>query len=599
MDFYGFYTGKIFDAYEYLGAHVQKGGTSFRTFAPSASRVALIGEFNGWRETPMEKVHDGNFWEARVENALPGMMYKYRIYGGDGRCIDHCDPYGYGMELRPNTASIIRSRDSFRFQDQTWMKKRSNCADRPLNIYEIHFGSFRKPSGEPDDWYTYEEMADILIPWLKKAGYNYLELMPLAEYPSDDSWGYQGTGFFAPTSRYGTADQLKAFVNACHQNGIGVILDFVPVHFAVDDYALARYDGTSLYEYPHSAVGQSEWGSCNFMHSRGEVRSFLQSAAAYWLTEFHMDGLRMDAISRLLYWQGEEARGVNGNGAAFLREMNRGLKEHCPGCMLIAEDSTSYPDVTKPVEEGGLGFDYKWDLGWMHDTLEYFQTGPEYRSRDYHKLTFSMMYFYNERYLLPLSHDEVVHGKATILQKMNGGYAGKFPQARAMYLYMMVHPGKKLNFMGNEFGQLREWDERREQDWGLRKYPIHDAFYRFMRELQQLYLSHPELSQEDFQPEGFQWLDCHQEARCLYALERRAQGKRLAAVFNFSSQRQEEYELDIPGAARLTLLLHTDWERYGGSTPEAEPAFSKEGGKFRFSLPPFSGMLLKIEPHEP
>ena len=312
-----------------------------------------------------------------------------------------------------------------------------------------------------------------------------------------------------------------------------------------------------------------------------------------------MDGLRVDAISRLLYWQGEEARGVNGNGAAFLREMNRGLKEHCPGCMLIAEDSTSYPDVTKPVEEGGLGFDYKWDLGWMHDTLEYFQTGPEYRSRDYHKLTFSMMYFYNERYLLPLSHDEVVHGKATILQKMNGGYAGKFPQARAMYLYMMVHPGKKLNFMGNEFGQLREWDERREQDWGLRKYPIHDAFYRFMKELQQLYLSHPELSQEDFQPEGFQWLDCHQEARCLYALERRAQGKRLAAVFNFSSQRQEEYELDIPGAARLTLLLHTDWERYGGSTPEAEPAFSKEGGKFRFSLPPFSGMLLKIEPHEP
>lgn len=611
MDFYGFYTGKIFDAYKYLGAHVIRNTASgskgkdreaqvtFRTFAPSASRVSVIGEFNGWTDTPMEKVHDGNFWELTSKDAKPGMMYKYRIYDRAGNFIDHCDPYGYGMELRPNTASIIRDPDTYRFRDEKWMKKRTDHREQPLNIYELHFGSFKKPAEEPDAWYNYEEMADVLLPYLKENGYNYIEIMPLCEYPCDESWGYQGTGFFSPTSRYGTADQLKAFVDACHKNEIGIILDFVPVHFAVDGYALANYDGTALYEYPHSDVGDSEWGSRNFMHSRGEVRSFLQSAAEYWMEEYHMDGLRMDAISRLLYWQGEEARGVNGNGAAFLREMNRGLKEHCPGCMLIAEDSTSYPDVTKPVEEGGLGFDYKWDLGWMHDTLEYFQTGPEYRSRDYHKLTFSMMYFYNERYLLPLSHDEVVHGKATILQKMNGGYAGKFPQARAMYLYMMVHPGKKLNFMGNEFGQLREWDERREQDWGLRKYPIHDAFYRFMRELQQLYLSHPELSQEDFQPEGFQWLDCHQEARCLYALERRAQGKRLAAVFNFSSQRQEEYELDIPGTARLALLLHTDWERYGGSTPEAEPAFSKEGEKFRFSLPPFSGMLLKIEPHEP
>ena len=380
---------------------------------------------------------------------------------------------------------------------------------------------------------------------------------------------------------------------------MGVILDFVPVHFAVDAYGLRRFDGTPLYEYPADAVGESEWGSCNFMHSRGEIRCFVQSCADYWLRYFHADGLRMDAVSRLIYWQGDPARGVNGSTLEFLKTMNAGLQSRHPTAMLIAEDSTNYPKVTAPVEYGGLGFDYKWDLGWMNDTLDYFKKTPDERRENQGRLTFSMMYFYNEHYILPFSHDENVHGKATILQKMNGGYAGKFPQARAMYLYMMVHPGKKLNFMGNEFGQLREWDERREQDWGLRKYPIHDAFYRFMRELQQLYLSHPELSQEDFQPEGFQWLDCHQEARCLYALERRAQGKRLAAVFNFSSQHQEEYELDIPGAARLTLLLHTDWERYGGSTPEAEPAFSKEGGKFRFSLPPFSGMLLKIEPHEP
>lgn len=596
MELYDFYTGKAFDAYQWLGGHVTEEGAVFRTFAPSAQGISLLIQ---GKELPMEKIADGNFYQLALPGIQAGEAYEYRVYTQNGGFQDHCDPFGFGMELRPNHRSILRDLGEYSFSDQEWMAQRSASYDKPVNIYEIHLGSWKKPGPENEDWYRYDEVGELLAPYLKEAGYNYVELLPLSEHPCDESWGYQNTGFYAPTSRYGTARELTEMINHLHREGIGVLLDFVPVHFAVDAYGLGLFDGTPLYEYPHPAVGVSEWGSYNFMHSRGEVRSFLQSCARYWLEEYHLDGLRMDAISRLLYWQGEEARGVNGNGAAFLREMNRGLKEHCPGCMLIAEDSTSYPDVTKPVEEGGLGFDYKWDLGWMHDTLEYFQTGPEYRSRDYHKLTFSMMYFYNERYLLPLSHDEVVHGKATILQKMNGGYAGKFPQARAMYLYMMVHPGKKLNFMGNEFGQLREWDERREQDWGLRKYPIHDAFYRFMRELQQLYLSHPELSQEDFQPEGFQWLDCHQEARCLYALERRAQGKRLAAVFNFSSQHQEEYELDIPGAARLTLLLHTDWERYGGSTPEAEPAFSKEGGKFRFSLPPFSGMLLKIEPHEP
>ena len=595
MDFYGFYTGKIFDAYEYLGAHVQKGGTSFRTFAPSASRVALIGEFNGWRETPMEKVHDGNFWEARVENALPGMMYKYRIYGGDGRCIDHCDPYGYGMELRPNTASIIRSRDSFRFQDHTWMKKRSNCADRPLNIYEIHFGSFRKPSGEPNDWYTYEEMADILIPWLKKAGYNYLELMPLAEYPSDDSWGYQGTGFFAPTSRYGTADQLKAFVNACHQNGIGVILDFVPVHFAVDDYALARYDGTALYEYPHSAVGQSEWGSCNFMHSRGEVRSFLQSAAAYWLTEFHMDGLRMDAISRAIYWQGQPERGVNQNAVEFLRYMNYGLKRLFPDVILSAEDSTSFPGITKPAGQGGLGFDYKWDMGWMNDTLDYFRTAPSYRTRDYHRLTFSMAYYYNERYLLPLSHDEVVHGKATILQKMYGDYDGKFPQARAFYMYMYAHPGKKLNFMGNEIGQFREWDEKREQDWCLLSYPIHDGFYHFMADLNHFYLDCPALWELDYERDGFQWLDCHQEEKCIYAFERRGRRERLVAVFNFSDKAWKTFPLEVPGARELRPVFSSDLEQYGGSCQEPEKKITGNSHVFPVTAPPYSAVYYIVK----
>ena len=595
MDFYGFYTGKIFDAHEYLGAHVQDDGTTFRTFAPSASRVSLIGEFSGWQELPMEKVHDGNFWEVHVKDALPGMMYKYRIYGGDGRCIDHCDPYGYGMELRPATASIIRSRNSFHFQDQSWMKKRSDCRDKPLNIYEIHFGSFRKPSDEPDAWYTYDELADLLIPHLKEAGYNYLEIMPLAEYPCDDSWGYQGTGFFSPTSRYGTMDQFKSFINACHRSGIGVILDFVPIHFAVDDYALAHYDGTALYEYPHSAVGYSEWGSCNFMHSRGEVRSFLQSAADYWLSEFHIDGLRMDAISRAIYWQGDPARGVNGNAVDFLRNMNQGLKKRYPDVILAAEDSTSFPDITRPAEEGGLGFDYKWDMGWMNDTLNYFRTAPSYRTAEYHKLTFSMAYYYQEWYLLPLSHDEVVHGKATIMQKMYGDYDGKFPQARAFYMYMYAHPGKKLNFMGNEIGQLREWDEKREQDWCLLSYPAHDGFFHFMADLNHFYLEHSSLWEQDYEEGGFQWLDCHQEEKCIYAFERRSRKERLVAVFNFSDKKVDDFVLKVSGAEALIPVFSSDLEMYGGASREKRAKIKGEYQLFQIDMSPYSALYFTVK----
>ena len=601
MDFYGFYTGKIFDAYRFLGAQVTAAGVVFRTFAPSASKISVIGEFTEWEELPMEKVRDGNFWEVTSQDARPGMMYKYRIYDQSGQYIDHCDPYGYGMELRPNTASIIRDMKTYHFHDDAWMRKRSCHLNSPLNIYEIHFGSFRKPSEEPDAWYNYEEMADILIPYVKENGYNYIEIMPLNEYPSDESWGYQGTGFFSPTSRYGTADQLKAFVNACHRNGIGIILDFVPVHFAVDGYALAKYDGTALYEYPHSAVGYSEWGSCNFMHSRGEVRSFLQSAANYWLTEYHIDGLRMDAISRAIYWQGTPERGVNPNAVEFLKYMNQGLKKLHPDAILAAEDSTSFPGVTKPAEEGGLGFDYKWDMGWMNDTLDYFRTDPLFRGGIYHKLTFSMAYYYDERYLLPLSHDEVVHGKATILQKMWGDYELKFPQARAFYMYMYAHPGKKLNFMGNEIGHFREWDEKREQDWGLLAYPAHQDFHRFMTDLSLFYQSHPAFSEKDYDPEGFHWLDCHAEERCIYVFERTSgepgdsRSERIAAFFNFSGIEQPDYTVEIPGAARLRRIFTSEWKEYGGSEETKEKILTGKDEIFELSMKPFSAEYYLIE----
>lgn len=596
MDFYGFYTGKIFDAYRFLGAHVEPdAGVTFRTFAPGAAKISLIGEFTGWEEWAMNRVHDGNFWECRANTAKPGQMYKYRIYKRDGSFMDHCDPYGFGMELRPNSASIIRDLSAYSFQDEKWMQKRTDCREKPLNIYELHFGSFRKPSEEPDDWYTYVEMADILIPYLKENGYNYIEIMPLSEHPCDESWGYQNTGFFSPTSRYGTADELMQFIDACHQNEIGVIMDFVPVHFAVDGYALANYDGTALFEYPHQDVGVSEWGSCNFMHSRGETRCFLQSAANYWLTEYHADGIRMDAISRMIYWQGEPARGVNNTAVEFIREMNRGLKALHPSAILAAEDSTSYPGVTKPATEGGLGFDYKWDMGWMNDTLDYFRTAPEYRSEHYHKLTFSMMYYYNDRYLLPLSHDETVHGKATILQKMSGDYEEKFPQARAFYMYMYAHPGKKLNFMGNEIGQLREWDEKREQDWFLLKYPNHDSFHRFMKELNALYLSRPALSAMDYGQNGFTWLDCHQEARCIYAFMRTDGKERIAAVFNFSDREQEDFELTVPGGKELTVLLASDRDIYGGTKRyEEETVVKLKKEKALLTLSPYSAVYYLV-----
>lgn len=591
IDMYGFYTGKIFDAYEWLGAHVVEKGVVFRTFAPNAKGVVLL-----WNDEaiPMQKVHDGNFYEVYVADAKAGDCYEYRIYGQNDVSVEHCDPYGFGMQMRPDHKSVIRDLHEYQFHDEQWMKARTDRKNKPLNIYELHLGSWRKKTESDTGWYRYDELAEPLIQYMKESGYNYVEFLPISEHPCDESWGYQNTGFFAPTSRYGTVNELKMLIDRLHQNGIGVILDFVPVHFAVDTYGLAKYDGSALYEYPHNDVGVSEWGSCNFMHSRGEVRSFLQSAANYWLKEYHFDGLRMDAISRIIYWQGDERRGVNGNAVEFIKVMNQELKRRNPGCILAAEDSTNFPNVTRETGEGGLGFDYKWDMGWMHDTLEYFQSNPEDRTEKYHKLTFSMYYFRNDHYLLPLSHDEVVHGKATILQKMNGQYENKFPQARAMYLYMMVHPGKKLNFMGNEIGQLREWDEKREQDWELRKYPIHDGFYQFMKQLNHIYLEHPALSEWDYKEEGFRWLDCHQEQQCIYEILRRSSKEEMVAVFNFSDRVRKDYELKIDPERKAEVLLSTDWQCFGGKSTVEETENMLQGGKCRVTLNPYSGLLIKI-----
>ncbi len=681
MDMQAFYRGESFDAHEYFGAHLDSApgpdgtrGATFRTFAPAAAGVTLLLERGcAWsdgmsdadageksagasdagseaasagpapREVPMARAYDGNVWEARVDDVRPGDPYEFRVHLPGGGYQDHADPFAFGSDLRPHHRSIVRDLSSWRFGDAAWMEQRTACLDKPLNIYELHAGSWRKPRNDegeerPDLWYRYDELAEPLIAHCKEGGFTHVEFLPLTEHPADESWGYQPSGFFSPTSRWGTPEELMQLIDRLHQAGIGAILDFVPVHFACDAWGMARYDGTALFEYPNQDVGLSEWGSMNFMHSRGEVRSLLQSAANLWLGTYHFDGLRMDAISRIIYWQGDERRGVNGNAVSFIRTMNEGLHRLNPGCLLAAEDSTNYPGVTRPGSQGGLGFDYKWDMGWMHDTLSLFQMPPDERRANYHKLTFSMMYYANEHYLLPFSHDEVVHGKATVLQKMNGGYEGKFPQGRALYLYMAAHPGKKLNFMGSELGQLREWDEKREQDWLLLGYPVHDAFWRYMRALGQTYVAHPALWERDYREDGFAWLDCHEEQRLIYAFERRGGDERLACVLNLDSVAQH-YRVALPGLSAeksgaagggdartdatqgetrraasagggpaapasaavrkpvrraVGTLVYTDWQPFGGSTPEADNPCVLEDDKLVCRLAPFSGVLVKI-----
>ena len=594
MDIRNFYSGDEFEAYNCLGAHLCGSGTVFRTYAPNATGVSLIGDFSGWEELPMKPVEDGRFYEISVPGAGEGMRYKYRVFDRKGGFTDHCDPYGYGMEVRPGTCSVIRDVKGYSFSDGEWLENRSDCRDKPMNIYEVHLGSWKRRSDEDENgWYSYSEIADMLIDYVCEFGYNYIELMPLSEHPCDESWGYQSIGFFAPTSRYGSPKELMELVDKCHRRGIGVIMDFIPVHFAVDHYGLTEYDGTKLYEYPDDERGYNEWGSRNFDHTRGEVRSFIKSAADQWLSVYHFDGLRMDAIRNMIYINGDERRGENGPAIELLRSMNCGLKARHPSAVISAEDSSAYPKVAAPVFDGGLGFDYKWDLGWMHDTLEYFQSAPMYRSRDYHKLTFSMLYFYNEKFILPLSHDEAVHGKATVAQKMNGQYDAKFPQARALYMYMIVHPGKKLNFMGSEFAQLREWDEKREQDWDMLKYPLHDSFREYIKKLNRIYLEYNALHY-DYDPTNFEWADCNSVERCVYAIRRKSADGDILAVFNFSDWYQAGCSVTVGGEYNAELLIDSDEQRYSGTTPVGSTKFSCGNGRLAMDIPPFSGRMFLL-----
>ena len=594
-----YHTGACFDLYRHLGAHPCKGGWSFRIWAPGALDVQLEGDFNGWQGAPMTRDNAG-VWSCTAK-AKEGQLYKFRVLGPDGCWMEHSDPCALAAELRPGTASRLfdLSHLEAQFTDGVWMAGQDKHYDRPMNIYEMHAGSWkRRPDGS---WYDYEELAQELIPWLVEHQYTHVELLPLAEHPFDGSWGYQNTGYFAPTSRYGTPVQFARFVNACHMAGIGVLMDFVPVHFAKNADGLARLDGTFLYEYD-SDVGQSEWGTCNFNFYRGEVRSFLNSAAAIWLDLYHCDGIRMDAISRALYWLGDPSRGVNQGAVQFLQDMNQGLHQRFPSAILTAEDSTNFLKVTAPVEYDGLGFDYKWDMGWMHDTLDFFATPFDQRRDAYHKLTFSMSYFYNELYLLSLSHDEMVHGKKTVIDKLWGTYEEKFAQARLLYFYMLTHPGKKLNFMGSELAHFREWDEERELDWMLLRYPLHDAFHKYIAALNGLYHAEPALYEGEYNAACFEWVACQSRDEGIYAYLRKGRGGPLLAVMNTQPKAYLKYPLYLTEGCTARMLFSTDLQQWGGTTrAPSQPQATLPGGVFGrnhtlyVDLPPLSGALYRLE----
>ena len=572
-----FFEGREIQAYKYFGAHIEKNGVTFRVYAPHAQTISVVGSFNNWDDTKniMKRDFQG-IWSCTVKEAKEGDLYKFRVKQAGGETVDKIDPYAFRSELRPNNACIVASLEHYKWSDEKWMSTRTKGFDKPVNIYELNLGSWMKGDGTKEGeiiehFLHYDEIEKNLIQHCKSHGFTHVEFMPLCEFPFDGSWGYQCTCYFAPTARYGTIEKLKHFVNALHKAGIGVIMDFVPVHFVTDNYALRYYDGTPLYEYDKAEDAYSEWGTLNFNLWREEVRSFLMSAANFWLEEFHFDGLRMDAISNAIYWKGNKDRGVNEGACIFLRRMNHLLNvAHNGSIMLIAEDSSDFPGVTRLGSDGGLGFDYKWDMGWMNDTLKYLAMDPIYRQWHHNKINFSMAYFYSENFILPFSHDETVHGKATIVNKMWGNYNDKFAQARALYVYMFTHPGKKLNFMGNEIGQMREWDEKKTCDWFLREMPMHDSFEKLFMELGKLYTKNDAFFEKDYSWESFKWIDADNNKQNLFSYIRRGSTKDFVVVLNFSTNAYTNQQFGVERKGKYKEIINTQWHCYSGTIPNEQ-----------------------------
>ena len=568
-----FLTGNTTRAYEYFGAHFiasetegkKERGVIFRLYAPLAEDVSIIGSFNNWDvgAHKMQKVDLAGVWEVFIPGLKEYESYKYHFRNAKGQYVDKADPYAFYSEYRPATCSRLFDIENFIWHDSSYMKSRNRSFDDPMSIYEIHLGSWK---GKVDNRnLSYEEIADYLIPYVKELGYTHVEIMPITQYPFDGSWGYQGTGFYSVDSRYGNPKQLMSFVDRMHQAGLGVILDFAPVHFAKDEFALADFDGAYLYEYTDIKHRYSQWGSLLFDLGKDPVRSFLISAMNYFASYFHFDGLRIDAVSNVIFYDGNKDKGENAGGIEFLKRMNTLLHGEHSSLMTIAEDSSDYQGVTKPLEFGGLGFDYKWDLGWMNDTLKYYAKDPIYKKYEHHKLTFSMAYFFSENFLLPLSHDEVVHGKGTIINKLWGDYEQKFALLRNLYTYQFGHPGKKLNFMGNELASFDEWNENKSLPWNLRTFPKHDSITRLIRDLNLIYSYEKAMKFEEYNPKHFLWLMADNADQSIYAFERFVDDSRLIFVFNMTPNFFDNYELGVNEEGTYEEIFNSDKDVYGGA----------------------------------
>ncbi len=571
------------DAYRYLGSFLQDGGVLFRVWAPNAESVSVVGDFNDWNsDAHFMRRTNGGIWEAFVEGLSEYANYKYAVRTKDGRTVLKSDPYAHHFETAPDTASKVYDLSGYEWQDADWQQKQqqTDIYASPVNIYEVHLGSWRRH--QDGNCYNYVDIAKQLAEYVKEMGYTHVELMPITEYPFDGSWGYQVSGYFAPTSRYGTPKDFMQFVDILHQNGIGVILDWVPAHFPKDEFGLYRFDGAPCYEYADPRKGEhKEWGTVVFDYARPEVMSFLVSSAVFWVKECHVDGLRVDAVASMLYldyarqsgeWIPNQYGGrENLEAVEFLKKVNSAVFSVNPNVMMIAEESTAWPLVTKPPHDGGLGFNFKWNMGWMNDMLRYMSLDPLFRKHNHDCLTFSFFYAFSENYVLPISHDEVVHGKCSMINKMPGEYEDKFKNLRAFYAYMMAHPGKKLLFMGQEFAQFIEWNYKQELDWLLLQYDAHRQMKLFVSELNKFYKKQAPLWEIDYSWEGFNWISNDDNSQSVIAFTRTDKsGKSLICVCNFVPVARENYRIGVPRKGTYSALFSSDEARFGGSGILAE-----------------------------
>ena len=621
-DIYLFHQGTNYKAYGFMGAHTKtekkQKGVKFTVWVPNAKNVIVVGDFCNWeilKQNSLKKLNNQGIWSGFVSGLSEGCIYKYAIEGQDGQIILKADPYATRSEVRPNTASIVY-KPKHKWNDKKWRDKIKtfNPYMSPINVYELHLGSWKKKQN--GDFYTYLELAELLPSYLKNMGYTHVEILPIMEHPLDGSWGYQITGFYSPTSRYGTGEELKFLIDRLHKEEIGVILDWVPGHFCKDEHGLSKFGGSHAYEYEEPLKAENMgWGTANFDLGRGEVKSFLISNALYWFRDFHIDGMRVDAVANMLYldfgkdfgqWMVNEHGGnENIQAVQFLKELNNAIFKEFPNVLMIAEESTAWPMVTRPVEDGGLGFNFKWNMGWMNDMLEYIKIDPVFRKDHHNKVTFSMMYHYSENYILAISHDEVVHGKKSLLDKNWGDYWNKFAGLRNFAAYMMGHPGKKTIFMGCEFGQFIEWKDKEELDWQLiDKYDMHKKTFKYFKDINNLYKENKALWEYDYGPNGFQWIDADNRDQSVFSFIRKTNNKEELLIFvcNFTPVVYYNFKIGVPYLGEYKEVLNSDDECYGGSGQVMRDVLVSQKDKWHnydysltIKVPPMGTSIIKVK----